>query len=164
MTTANPHGAPRASAADGPARPWRDRLAVFAYSRQAIALVWTTNRGLTLALMLLAIGAGLVPGAIAWVGRGLVDAVVAASAGEVARSRVLGWVVAEGVLVVVLAAAQRGMMVVQSLLRAQLGQRVNVMILEKALTLELAHFEDSEFYDKLTRARREASTPAAVSS
>jgi ATP-binding cassette subfamily B protein len=44
------------------------------------------------------------------------------------------------------------------LLRAQLGQRVNVMILEKALTLDLQQFEDSEFYDKLTRARREAST------
>jgi ATP-binding cassette, subfamily B, bacterial len=44
------------------------------------------------------------------------------------------------------------------LLRAQLGQRVNVMILEKALTLDLTQFEDSEFYDKLTRARREASS------
>ena len=32
-------------------------------------------------------------------------------------------------------------------------------VLEKALTLDLRHFEDSEFYDKLTRARREASTP-----
>src|SRR3546814_16234050 len=32
------------------------------------------------------------------------------------------------------------------------------MILEKALTLELTHFEDSEFYDQLLRARREAST------
>jgi ATP-binding cassette, subfamily B, bacterial len=32
------------------------------------------------------------------------------------------------------------------------------MILEKALQLELAQFEDSEFYDKLTRARREASS------
>ena len=60
-----------------------------------------------------------------------------------------------------IAAAQRGLSLCQSLLRAQLGQRVNVMILEKALTLELQHFEDSEFYDKLTRARREASTPAA---
>ena len=28
------------------------------------------------------------------------------------------------------------------------------MILEKALTLELAHFEDAEYYDKLVRARR----------
>jgi ATP-binding cassette subfamily B protein len=32
------------------------------------------------------------------------------------------------------------------------------MILEKALTLELRHFEDPEFYDQLTRARREASS------
>ena len=61
-------------------------------------------------------------------------------------------------LVAALAGAQRGLSLCQSLLRAQLGQRVNVMILEKALTLELAHFEDSEFYDKLTRARREASS------
>jgi ATP-binding cassette subfamily B protein len=56
------------------------------------------------------------------------------------------------------AGAQRGLSLCQALLRAQLGQRVNVMILEKALTLELQHFEDSEFYDKLTRARREASS------
>jgi ATP-binding cassette subfamily B protein len=32
------------------------------------------------------------------------------------------------------------------------------MILEKALTLELRHFEDADFYDKLTRARSEASS------
>jgi len=32
------------------------------------------------------------------------------------------------------------------------------MILEKALTLELSQFEDSEFYDKLNRARQEASS------
>ena len=57
-----------------------------------------------------------------------------------------------------IAATQRGISLCQSLLRAQLGQRVNVMILEKALTLELQQFEDSEFYDKLTRARREASS------
>ncbi len=36
-----------------------------------------------------------------------------------------------------LAGAQRGLSLCQALLRAQLGQRVNVMILEKALTLEL---------------------------
>ncbi len=51
-----------------------------------------------------------------------------------------------------------GLSLCQWLLRAQLGQRVNVMILEKAFTLDLRHFEDSEFYDKLTRARREASS------
>jgi ATP-binding cassette subfamily B protein len=71
---------------------------------------------------------------------------------------VFEWVALEGLLVASLAGAQRGLSMCQSLLRAQLGQRVNVMILEKALTLQLAHFEDSEFYDKLTRARREASS------
>ena len=60
-------------------------------------------------------------------------------------------------LVVLLAAAQRGLTVCESLLRALLGQRVNEVILEKALTLSLADFEDSEFYDSMTRARREAS-------
>ena len=77
--------------------------------------------------------------------------------GATCRS-VLGYVALEAVLVAALAATQRGLSTCQSLLRAQLGQRVNEMILEKALTLELRHFEDSEFYDKLTRARREASS------
>jgi ATP-binding cassette subfamily B protein len=82
----------------------------------------------------------------------------AAKAGTfVDTSHVLFLVALEGSLVAGLAAAQRGIGLCQSLLRAQLGQRVNEMILEKALTLELSQFEDSEFYDKLTRARREAS-------
>jgi len=64
----------------------------------------------------------------------------------------------EAIVVIAVAATQRGISASQSLLRALLGQRVNVMILEKAMTLELSHFEDSEFYDKLTQARREASS------
>ena len=64
----------------------------------------------------------------------------------------------EAALVALIAASQRGIALCESLLRAQLGYRVNDMILAKALTLELAQFEDSEFYDKLTRARRDAST------
>jgi ATP-binding cassette subfamily B protein len=167
VTTASPHTGQRLSGASGAGasgeaaaspRSWRDFVAVFAYSTRAARLVWTTNRRLTLALLALALVAGLIPGAIAWVGRGLVDAVVAASGGRAVPATVVRWVVAEGVLVVALAAAQRGTMVAQSLLRAELGHRVNVLILEKALTLELRHFEDSEIYDQMTRARRDAST------
>jgi ATP-binding cassette subfamily B protein len=68
------------------------------------------------------------------------------------------FVALEGGLVIGLAAAQRGISVCQSLLRAQLGNRVNVMILDKALELELQHFEDADMYDRITRARREASS------
>ena len=63
----------------------------------------------------------------------------------------------EALAVILLAGSQRGLTICQSLLRALMGQRVNVLILEKALTLDLRQFEDSEFYDKLTNARREAS-------
>ncbi|MBN8714018.1 MAG: ABC transporter ATP-binding protein [Xanthomonadales bacterium] len=136
---------------------------MFRYSGRALVLVWSTSHRLTVALAALTLAAGLLPAAIAYVGAQIVDAVVAANRvwagnGHAALAPVFEWVVAEGVLVAALAGAQRGLSLCQSLLRAQLGQRVNVMILEKALTLDLAQFEDSEFYDKLTRARREASS------
>jgi ATP-binding cassette subfamily B protein len=136
---------------------------VFQYTRHALALCWATSRPLTVALAALTLVAGILPAAVAYVGALIVDAVVAAIAvhdasGTVELSTVLGYVALEGLLVAALAATQRGLSTCQSLLRAQLGQRVNEMILEKALTLDLRHFEDSEFYDKLTRARREAST------
>jgi ATP-binding cassette subfamily B protein len=136
---------------------------VFRYSRRALELVWTTNKSLSVALALLTLTAGMLPAAVAWVGAHIVDAVVAAiraapAAREAATGYALLLVAAEGGLVAALAGTQRGISLCQSLLRAQLGQRVNAMILEKALTLELAQFEDSEFYDKLTRARREASS------
>jgi ATP-binding cassette subfamily B protein len=136
---------------------------VFRYTRHALDLVWSTSRKLTVALALLTLLAGVLPAGIAYVGALIVDAVVAAiglhqPSGSAAMSGVLAYVALEGLLVAALAATQRGLSTCQSLLRAQLGQRVNEMILAKALTLDLQHFEDSEFYDKLTRARREASS------
>jgi ATP-binding cassette subfamily B protein len=140
--------------------PARGFFGVFRYSRRALDLVWTTSRPLTVGLALLTLVAGVLPAAIAYVGALIVDAVIAAiAAQDSATSRqVIELVALEGLLVAATAGAQRGLSLCQSLLRAQLGQRVNVMILEKALTLELAQFEDSDFYDKLTRARREASS------
>jgi len=136
----------------------RGFFGVFRYSRRALELVWSTNRGLTLALALLTLCAGVLPVWVAYVGSLIVDAVLGAIGTAGSTAHVLRLVALEGLLIAAIAAAQRGLSLCQSLLRAQLGQRVNVMILEKALTLELQHFEDSEFYDKLTRARREAST------
>jgi ATP-binding cassette, subfamily B, bacterial len=136
----------------------RGFFGVFGYSRRALELVWSTNRNLSLTLAGLTLLAGILPAGVAYVGALIVDAVVAAMRSGAGIRHVVDLVLLEGLLVVAISAVQRGISLCQSLLRAQLGQRVNVMILEKALTLELQHFEDSEFYDKLTRARREAST------
>jgi ATP-binding cassette subfamily B protein len=157
-TAVHPPRAGSRARASAEALTLRGFFGVFRYSRRALELVWSTNRALTVALALLTLTAGVLPASVAYVGSLIVDAVVAAMrGGGGAASRVVELVALEGVLVASIAAAQRGLSLCQSLLRAQLGQRVNVMILEKALTLELQHFEDSEFYDKLTRARREAS-------
>ena len=136
---------------------------LFEYSRRALALVWTTNRALSIALAALTLLAGVLPAGVAYVGALIVDAVIHAAewhhrTGTVVLSRVFLLVGCEAALIAATSLAQRGLSLAQSLLRAQLGQRVNVMILEKALTLDIRQFEDSEFYDKLTRARREASS------
>ena len=134
-------------------------LGVFVYSRRALDLVWTTSRGLTITLAVLTLIAGVLPAVIAYIGQLIVDGVVAAmTETDPDKSYVLSLIGLEALVVIAVAASQRGLSVSQSLLRALLGQRVNVMILEKALTLQLANFEDSEFYDKLTQARREASS------
>ena len=141
----------------------RSLFGVFAYSRRALALVWTTNKTLSITLAVLTLIAGVLPAGVAYIGAQIVDAVIHAAdlhrrTGTTLLTDVVKYVCLEALLVALSSMAQRGLSLAQSLLRAQLGQRVNVMILEKALTLDLTQFEDSEFYDKLTRARREASS------
>ena len=131
---------------------------MFRYGRRAMALVWQTRPTLAIALGLLTLCSGVLPAGVAWVGARLVDAVVSAAAGHGAATPALHWVAWEGVLIVLMALCMRSLAFTNALLRQQLGHRVNVLILEKALQLDLEHFEDSEFYDRLIRARREAST------
>lgn len=151
---ASPHGAGES------AYNAKSFLGVFRYSGQAVKLVWETSPKLTVALVLLSLVAGLLPAAIAYVGKWLVDAVVlSAQTGDAThKADAIRYVIIEAGLVAIFAAMQRGLTVCQSLLRALLGNRVNVMILDKALSLDLTLFEDSEFYDKMTRARRQASS------
>ncbi len=114
--------------------------------------MWQSSPRLTVLLGgLTLLGAG-VPLAVAWVGKAIVDAAVAHH-----REATLRWVAVELGLVVAQAAVIRALGLVRGLLGARLGLDINVRILEKALTLELRHFEDPDFYDRLTRARREAS-------
>lgn len=141
-------------------KSFRKSLSIFRYGIKALGLVWTTSRALTIAFAIFTLVNGLLPAAIAYVGKLIVDSVVlAASSGLISdRNSALSYVAMEAILIMGLAASQKGLTVCQSLLRVLLGQRVNVLILEKALTLDLAHFEDSEFYDKMTQARSQASS------
>lgn len=135
-------------------------VTMYRYGQQALRLVWETSPALTLGLGALTVLAGVLPGAVAYVGKLIIDGVLQASqTGAVAdRQVVLAYLGLEALLVALLAGAQQGLRLCQSLLRVLLGQKVNVLILEKAQTLPLAYFEDSEFYDKMNQARRGASS------
>ncbi|MFB8788746.1 MAG: ABC transporter ATP-binding protein [Potamolinea sp.] len=143
-----------------PIREIRKSLSVFRYSGRALKLVWTTTRTLTILLAILTLVGGLLPAAIAYIGKLIVDSVVLASGTglEVHRWKALEYVGLEAIVIILQAGTQKSQTICQSLLRTLLAQRVNVLILEKALTLDLPHFEDSKFYDKMIQARREASS------
>lgn len=121
-------------------------------SRQTLGLVWRSSRIGTLGLGLLTILSASLPPLVAYVGKLIVDAVVARDSGRAVR-----FVLVELAVVAAMALIERSLGLVRQLVGARLGIDVNLAILEKAVTLELKHFEDAEFYDKLSRARREAS-------
>jgi ATP-binding cassette subfamily B protein len=131
---------------------------LFGHTRRTLSLVWASSPSLLVYLSGLSLCGALLPLAVAYAGKRIIDAVVLHS-----RALTLNWVALELLFVALLAATQRGQGLVRSLLGARLGTDVNVQILDKALRLDLSFFEDAEFYDKLTRARREASSrPVAL--
>jgi ATP-binding cassette subfamily B protein len=147
-------GSRRPPIEDPPKPSWRSRVRdTFAHAPRTLRLVGKSSGAGTIALALLTVGAAIVPLGIAWVGKAIMDAVVARSADATLR-----WVLVELGLVALQALLQRALALVKSLLGARLAIDINVEILKKALRLDLRYFEDPEFYDKLTRARREASS------
>ncbi|MGZ5133454.1 MAG: hypothetical protein ACXWCJ_19650, partial [Caldimonas sp.] len=131
----------RKQMADGMGLTWR-----------TVKLVWKSSPAATAVLAALTLVSSVLPLGIAYAGKGIVDGVVATSGKATMR-----WVLIELAIVAGQALTQRGLGFVRSLLGARLGVDINVAILEKALTLELRHFEDGRFYDSLLKARREAS-------
>ncbi|HEU4410942.1 MAG TPA: ABC transporter ATP-binding protein [Polyangiaceae bacterium] len=143
--------APRA---EGAAAPWHKRaLEGLAHLPQALSLVWRSSPAATVALAGFTLALAALPVAMAYAGKRIIDAITARD-----RDGALAWVLAELGAAALQLGLQRGQGLVRALLGARLAIDINVSILEKALTLDLAHFEDPTTYDLLTRARREASS------
>ena len=148
-----------------PPPPIAARIAASArHSLQALELVWRSAPGGVVALAVFTIAAAALPPFVAWVGKLIIDAVVAAHAAApgaaraVVLDRAVRLVALELGAVAAMAGCERVLGLVRQLVGLRLGIDLNVRILQKAEKLSLRHFEDAAFYDKLTRARREAST------
>ena len=134
-------------------RPFARVRESFAHTPRTLGLVWRASPRGAVALGSITIAAALLPLAIAYAGKRIMDAVVARSAAATLR-----WVLIELAAVGAQTLVLRGLGLVRARLGSRVGLDINVMILEKALSLDLRHFEDPEFYDQLNRARREASS------
>ncbi len=118
---------------------------------RVLRLVWSTNALLTALLGILSLLQGFTPAASVWISGLVIDSVVL---GIRTHSTSPIWLPVGLQLAVALLSNLLGTFsnIVQQLLQEQVSNRVQLLILEKADTLDLAFFENPEFYDKLRQA------------
>ncbi len=136
----------------------RDLAIVLGHARRAFGLLAAADRRLAASLLALTSAEAVLPVAIAYVGKRIIDAVVVAAGGRGGAGAALAWVAAEGALMLAKAGVVHGTQAAQTELRSALGLEVNSRILEKAVNVSYRHFEDPTFHDQLAQARREASS------
>jgi ATP-binding cassette subfamily B protein len=136
--------------------PWRERLRAVRYLPPLLRMVWGTHRGYAVTMLALRLVRAFVPLATLWVGKLIIDPVIALR-GSPAPDWVTLWELVALELGIVVAGEllTRASQLVESLLGDLFSNRVSVRLMEHAATLDLAQFEDPAFYDHLERARRQ---------
>jgi ATP-binding cassette subfamily B protein len=128
--------------------------------RRAFWLVWAAHPPSALAMAGCTLVGALLPASQAWVGKLIVDRVVDAintRAGAASGLQaVLPLLLIEFILLVLQAANGQARSLAEHVLHARINLSLNTRIIRKALELDLSHFENAEYYDKLQNARREA--------
>jgi ATP-binding cassette subfamily B protein len=139
-----------------PTPSWGERLRAIRHLRTLLRLVWSTEPKYVVGILLLRMARAGVPVAVLWVGKLIVDQVVAAI-----EQRQVSW----GHLGLLLgiefsiAVTGEGLSRLSALLESLLGDlfanRTSVDLMRHSATLDLEQFEDADLYDKLERARRQ---------
>lgn len=133
-----------------------ERVRALRYLPPLLRLVWETCPALTVASVLLRVAKSLVPLGALWVGKLIIDEVVhTVSSGLPADPRLWKLVGLEFGIAAANDFLARGLSLVDSLLGDRFTNSVSVRLMEHASRLDLAYFEEPEFYDKLERARRQ---------
>ena len=163
---------PSAAAPGGASGPMpqslRERVGALRNVPPFLRLVWQTSRMLTLAQCALRLLRAVLPVAALYVGKLIIDEVVAltqtSGAPEAPREwfarglldRVLWLLALEFALAVLSDVLGRTVSYLDSLLAERITNATSLRVMEHAATLDLEDFEDSELQDRLERARRQA--------
>src|ERR1700682_157537 len=147
---------------------WRERLGALRNLPPFLKLVWRTSPALTLSQSLLRVVRALLPVATLYVGKLIIDEVVllvqAPHAAEDLRQSLasglldrIGWLLAlEFGLAVLSDILGRAVSLLDSLLSERFSNETSLKLMEHAAPLDLEDFGDSEFQERLERARRQA--------
>ena len=148
---------PRRARTAAPAAPtWADRVRAMRNLPPFLRMVWQTHRGWTAGIAALRLLRAFVPIATLWIGKLIVDAVVASvRSGTPDWRRLVTLLLAEMAVVTAGEVAARTGTLLESLLGDRFSNRLSVQLMEHAAELDLQHFEDPRFYDRLERARRQ---------
>ncbi len=127
---------------------------------RAFRLIWSAHPASASAMAACSAIGALLPAAQAWVGKLIVDAVVHAMTAHTGAGAglkaALPLLIIELILLVTQSANTQARTFAEHVLHARINLSINSRIIRKALELDLSHFENAEYYDKLQNARREA--------
>jgi len=151
-----------------PPQSFRARLGALRNLPPFLKLVWETSPGIASAELVLRLVRSLLPVAALYIGALIIDEVVRLTNVPTPGPTYLDWLhrgLLDHILLLLgiefaLAIASdllgRGISLLDSLLGERLSTTTSVRLMEHAATLDLEDFEDSEFQDRLERARTQA--------
>jgi ATP-binding cassette subfamily B protein len=134
---------------------WKEKLAALRYVPSLFRLIWRTHRGYATAMIALRVIGSFIPVATFWVAKLILDSVIAARGGQGTLDQVWKYLALEIAIILVGEIVARGSSLIESLLGDLFSNAMSVRLMEHSATLDLAQFEDPEFYDHLERARRQ---------
>jgi ATP-binding cassette subfamily B protein len=119
-------------------------------------MVWKTSPGLAVTNALLRLLKSGIPVSTLYVGKLIIDEVIyLASNPGAERGQLWLWVGVELGLAILSEVINRGIILTESMLGDLFSNATSVEIMRHAATLDLSHFEDPAFYDKMERARQQ---------
>ncbi|AEV31273.1 ABC-type multidrug transport system, ATPase and permease component [Owenweeksia hongkongensis DSM 17368] len=143
----------------------KDRVSAFRNLPRFFKMIWHTSPGMTLGNVVLRIVKAAIPVIMLWVGKLIIDEIVFQIAQEnkdfhniwIYLAMELGLALFSDII-------NRGITLLDSLLGDLFSNETSVKLIHHAATLDLYQFEDSKFYDKLERARRQTNSRTALMS
>jgi ATP-binding cassette, subfamily B, bacterial len=136
---------------------WRQRLSALRNLPPILAIVWQSGPVVVTLGLISRLVASLLPLALLWITKLIIDSIVRTVSSHQAVSHRFWWLVgAEFGLAVLSALLARGMDFLDALLAERYTRHVSILVMKHAAELDVVAYEDPVFYDRLERARVQA--------